>query len=1006
MDDDVLMYFRFTISLPTVKLSICPPAKNPNINIQKWTVKWLHSKIIIEAPCNRAKAEITCLLFFNRVEIRSAIGAPTARPSHSIAVAIPDSIALSSELPSNLGAHKVLSAKNVPKVIAPTTEVIQISLNFSTVNIEHITVFIEPFIVRFSELLSGSVFGQKSWRVIMNTNTDQPKEINKKWLAIGAGTLLFAMMLPSILLLAKIAIGLIMVSVAAIAIKVALKTTSNVLEEKEAEVAQKTTQSKIINLAIGLTSILAGGLSLFIIAQTGLIAACAAITALALHEYVKNEEIGKDINNKFDKVADVVKFDMTYEKIKEIVTQNPDITAEEFDKELKKEKIDKEIIDQNGWTLLYYAVRSEGPSIIGDRSIFLKIVELFTNLNIGIDFKDTASRTVLGIAAINKQADVVRILLNSGKFEEEEKISALNSAIIQGNVQEFEPFLDYIDHAKILEALNTASCNENTDIMKVLLDNKRFTGEEKVQVLIGAAIDDDLPKVRLLLKHMTGIPEDGIRNLLKIIEERKLSLGEELKIDSEFKLDFNNPNHHTYLSNCVIIALLRSAINKKQNTLNVEENGAGLSGSNITTLNDGDIRNLCLDIERITKWDNTVTSLEDLQKRLKRNKTNFQGKREQNAVLEYAIKDQNLNVIKFLLQNGMTIINAIGQEGRHYISKIEEDKSILCSVVHYTDNSNAEILGTLLRNINAEQSKLNPEDELYILYQQSKDDAFCTAVAESNSVAATVLIQNDQETRASAVNKDETPVVTGTGQVITTPSVEENRTEPNKNVSNKPTATVPPILTKKTNPTTVPNSGNGRSVSNKPVSPVVSTNAGTPAMSSGNDKSSNLTNAQFSVPNEKEAKYKESKENFYTSLTKDVVGVVITGLFIAAAVMVPSVTGAVICGIVAALALVATVLHVKDSTLPSYREMEENKIKHIVILNYAVMSNNNIICMNGMSIFKAWNSMCSPANIADLRTFISTFGAISIINCAFASSTLLTSPIIPPEVMTVSPRFI
>ncbi|WP_265031223.1 hypothetical protein [Wolbachia endosymbiont (group A) of Tiphia femorata] len=264
-----------------------------------------------------------------------------------------------------------------------------------------------------------------------------------------------------------------------------------------------------------------------------------------------------------------------------------------------------------------------------------------------------------------------------------------------------------------------------------------------------------------------------------------------------------------------------------------------------------------------------------------------------------------------------------------YVSKIEEDKSILCSVVHYTDNSNAEILSTLLQNINAEQSKLNPEDELYRLYQQLKDDAFCTAFAEKNSVAATVLIQNDQETRASAVNKDETPVVTGTDQVVTTPSVEENRTEPNKNISNKPTATVSPILTKETNPTTVPNSGNGRSVSNKPVSPVVSTNAGTPAMSSGNDKSSNLTNAQFSVPNEKEAKYKESKENFYTSLTKDVVGVVITGLFIAAAVMVPFVAGAVVCGIIAALVAVCTGLHINNSTLPDYGKMERNKIEHV-----------------------------------------------------------------------------
>ncbi len=57
------------------------------------------------------------------------------------------------------------------------------------------------------------------------------------------------MMLPSILLLAKIAIGLIMVSVAAIAIKVALKTISNALEDKQADqsqATQQTTQSKII----------------------------------------------------------------------------------------------------------------------------------------------------------------------------------------------------------------------------------------------------------------------------------------------------------------------------------------------------------------------------------------------------------------------------------------------------------------------------------------------------------------------------------------------------------------------------------------------------------------------------------------------------------------------------------------------------------------------------------------------------------------------------------------
>ncbi|MDR2609628.1 MAG: hypothetical protein LBC06_03475 [Rickettsiales bacterium] len=54
---------------------------------------------------------------------------------------------------------------------------------------------------------------------------------------------------------------------------------------------------------------------------------------------------------------------------------------------------------------------------------------------------------------------------------------------------------------------------------------------------------------------------------------------------------------------------------------------------------------------------------------------------------------------------------------------------------------------------------------MYRLYQQLKDDAFCTAFEKRNSVAAEVLIKSDQERIApceSAVNKNETPVITGT----------------------------------------------------------------------------------------------------------------------------------------------------------------------------------------------------------------------------------------------------
>ncbi|QIT35985.1 hypothetical protein [Wolbachia endosymbiont of Brugia pahangi] len=40
----------------------------------------------------------------------------------------------------------------------------------------------------------------------------------------------------------------------------------------------------------------------------------------------------------------------------------------------------------------------------------------------------------------NEQPGVVKIFLESGKFDEEEKLYALNDATVQGNVQEFKVF--------------------------------------------------------------------------------------------------------------------------------------------------------------------------------------------------------------------------------------------------------------------------------------------------------------------------------------------------------------------------------------------------------------------------------------------------------------------------------------------------------------------------------------------------------------------------------------
>lgn len=133
----------------------------------------------------------------------------------------------------------------------------------------------------------------------MPNNTDQSKKINEKWLLIGGASLFLVIMLPSIFLLAKIAMMFVIISTTAIAIKIASKAISKVLEDKE----NQSTQNKITNLAIGAVSILTGGLSLLITAKADFIAICSTIAILALCEYIKDEKIVKNINDKFDEIA-------------------------------------------------------------------------------------------------------------------------------------------------------------------------------------------------------------------------------------------------------------------------------------------------------------------------------------------------------------------------------------------------------------------------------------------------------------------------------------------------------------------------------------------------------------------------------------------------------------------------------------------------------------------------------------------------------------------------------
>lgn len=169
---------------------------------------------------------------------------------------------------------------------------------------------------------------------------------------------------------------------------------------------------------------------------------------------------------------------MTYEKIKEIVTNNPNITAEEFGEELKENRISIKKINKYHYTLLGHIVNSKGPNITdntNDRAIFLQIIKLLTDLktkgNTG-QFKYV--KAGLSEAITTKQADVVRILLDSGKFNEEEKFNALLCAVTQKYVQGVKLLLGHVNDENMQKALKVAMDKEQTtqveEITQILLN--------------------------------------------------------------------------------------------------------------------------------------------------------------------------------------------------------------------------------------------------------------------------------------------------------------------------------------------------------------------------------------------------------------------------------------------------------------------------------------------------------------------------------------------------------
>lgn len=137
-----------------------------------------------------------------------------------------------------------------------------------------------------------------------------------------------------------------------------------------------------------------------------------------------------------------------YQKIKEIVTHNPNITSKEFKKRLQEAGITdincvygrmgyKEL---SGYTLLHYSIN------FGDQKNseeYKKIIELLIANNADINLQTISScMSPLDLATSIDDVEVMRMILNTQQSTEQNKINALCFATIHGNLEAIDLLID------------------------------------------------------------------------------------------------------------------------------------------------------------------------------------------------------------------------------------------------------------------------------------------------------------------------------------------------------------------------------------------------------------------------------------------------------------------------------------------------------------------------------------------------------------------------------------
>lgn len=156
----------------------------------------------------------------------------------------------------------------------------------------------------------------------------QPSNIEYKLSAAAMGLVACIIALPSIVLIAKLALGASVIVLGFLAVKIVSRVILDIFkvnntaaqDQASGHASQNPTKQKqAISIAVGAVALLISGVSFLAIAEAGMTAACVAVAILALYECVKKVKLGKDIDENLDKKANMI-LDCAVSSIDNLIT--------------------------------------------------------------------------------------------------------------------------------------------------------------------------------------------------------------------------------------------------------------------------------------------------------------------------------------------------------------------------------------------------------------------------------------------------------------------------------------------------------------------------------------------------------------------------------------------------------------------------------------------------------------------------------------------------------------